>query len=831
MSIINILFILILLVLITILTIIIYSIKYSPKKKTQKSVKFKRNKFKADNLNEIVYVRLFNGIEESIVFAKQFEEKLIIRLSEDDNEVLSPEKIRVQQDTLNFLEIYRDIYCSPTISNEKKNIYELINRLKKIQGTDNSYTLPVYLFLIEVHQFLCELSNFQLLISHIKNYNNKFNTLNTINDDHMKKLISILQKLTKCAQDNYELMNSDIKKDKQSAFHNFTTEFEKFAKTITTYEVKYSEQETTVPELLFLRDAIINPLIELSRQKELDLAERPKFEITMINDNDFIEIDSNYITLKFKIKNIRHELIQIDEIEIFLLCKSSDFKYSGDWENIQLNQGRKIIDFGFHTYIFQKNEFDKYPIIEFKISYWLSNKKFEQEIEYKLPEIKPKIHIVNPFKEGKHGTGLSGQSTLFTGRETVLRKIAIDLLDFNSESLYYWIVGQTRTGKTSVLNQLKENPKWLKKKYIPILISPQKTQNISIFFEDLYDQLKDILKKLNIHIQNPDEKKLKNSNAPKWQIVTELFRLNEVEILRSEKRILFLVDEAQEISTWERPETTHQDARGRLFFQFPEFIKVLRDSYGKLAVVILAGHLSLEDLRPINPEWIKLLGGRITTSVVSNFNKAESDELIKKKIQEQNLLISQENLDIISEYTNGHPFLHILMGYHLYEIIIEKGNLINNYQISVEDINLAALRISGDDMKFLWLDPWIDCDYSTKLFLGTLAEISYNQEDTHKMPFVSVENIKQHLFHKYNIPYNNQYEFTFCINKLRSHQIIEKHYKENKYKLLYPLFAIFAMKKHLLDETLKIIRRQTRQAQPQTVYFTIHQQPTKIRKQ
>ena len=747
------------------------------------------------SLGKLLEIRYLKGVEESLSYSCEFEKDTVSKIAQFEVILHQSDEYNELKSILNFIEKYQKEYCSSRVA-DKAMLESFIKEMKDIQQKEDIKIPPTYQLLLALSHNLAQ-KNLLLLIQILSNQEGKFK-YDTIKDYNMKELTSCLDELTRKAKEYINNLTGDQRK-KQEAVEYIKRAFEKAHNTC--------GKDGTL-EIIFLKN-ILTDMIETARKTATEIADKPSFDIELEDvKDDKILLESEHLRLLFNVKNKNHEFIQVEKINIQPISKSMEIEYNGSSKDVCLVNGEKTIDFTFRTYILEEKNFEKRPTIEFKIRYWLMEEEFDQTRNFQLPEIVPRKRITNPFDTGRVGTGLPGDSPLFTGRQSLLSEICINLLNFDSPSNFYLIYGIPRTGKSSILNQLSGNPNWLKRKYVPIDVSAQESQNIQLFFKNLYLIVADKIKEMGVGVEKPEEKFFKDVKAPSWQLLIELLRLNEEFIIDKKKRLLFIIDEYQKIAMWDIP-SGRENISQSLFFQIPEFIKILRDSYGDIASLILAGQESLERVARHNTNWITQLGGRIVEKKISNFFPEEADSLLRKNFEERNIEISQDCLDRIRLYTSGHPFLHVLMGYYIFNLLIDGDKIRINRKVQIDDIDNAALKIQSSEIKFIWADPWILNNPESRILVMAFAELSYlNVNSMPNMPSLTIQNIKDHLFRTHRTPYE-QFNYDFAVTNLITYGIIERVNQEegDGYRLLYPIFAIIAHNNNLLSSVLSEIRQ------------------------
>jgi hypothetical protein len=760
------------------------------------------------SLLDLLEMRFSQGIKASQDYARSYEMNVLMTLSSFEDQQLAESSSFYGQNkrTVTMLQRYLDFYTKAGALRTEDDIRSFLSELSStLEGEQIPPIVVIYEILcslstvLETSDFIAALKVLSSNKSKIAGFKSKHYVVN--------QLFKTLARLSKEVDSNLQLMSADLL-IRRKAVADVQTSITDCYHKISGNSAGTTDGMYHLPEMKFLID-ILGKLKALARKHEVEISEKPKFHISLHPVRDTLIVDNELISLQFLIRNLKHNEIQVDRINIYPISCSNDIQYKGDSRDLRMKGDSMLVSFMFHTYILHETLFDKYPSITFKLKYWIREEEGADNVDLQLPEVAISHRISNPFQNGTIGSGLPGDSPLFVGRHNLLSSISTNLLDFDSAPVYYLIHGLTRTGKSSVLNQLEENPSWLKRKYIPVKISSQTSQQVGSFFKVLYETLKDKISDMGIRPHLPEKRLLDDTKAPGWQPLQELIRLNEKDISKLRKRILLLVDEYQNLAMSDQKDDGLHSVRR----EFPEFIKILRDDYGEVITVILAGHQTLQQVARVNYHWVQQLGGRVTPVQITNFLEDDADQLILSNFDRHRLEVSKECLKRIRTYTHCHPFLHMLMGFYVFERFVENNNYRLNRSVTAEDIDHAARQIKADQMKFIWADPGIVSDAESSILVAAIGEISYNEArqagDFIAMPYITIDQVKNHLYLVHNVQYT-QYAYDYAPANLCSYGIIEKSDHGEKYRLSYPIFSISAHRENMLREILAAIRNASR---------------------
>jgi len=530
-----------------------------------------------------------------------------------------------------------------------------------------------------------------------------------------------------------------------------------------------SARKLVPPEFSLLLSNLPNTVVLVVEEARTAIA-GPSFEISLPDASTELTVESRYLHLNFLLED-SNRVAGLQIISVTPRCQSSELSYSGEpLRRIDFQKHVAEIPFTFGVYIFDNSEYDSTPKIVFDIEYSLFGLRAVRSVEIALPKLIARPRLKNPFRDGELGRGLPGDSKLFVGRHELLSEIATELL--NIKPRFYWLHGLARTGKSSVMNQLSGNPRWLSDRYTPIEIHAQASQGPSAFFLHVYHLVKDAIDLGGGGSTTPHEDFLRKEVSPAWRPVTELLRLNEALLVRQKRRLLVLIDEVQDIARSDRG-SEGSDKYTTIWYQFPEFIKVLRDQYDSAAAVVVCGLWNLTDFDTINYNWTQQLGGRMEVRKVTNLLPWEADDLIVRQFEPCGVHLSDPVLLRIRKYTSGHPFLQMLMGYYLFERLTENGKLRSDREVSSTDVDAAASGIPTDTLKFIWADPWIRDKPQVRLFLGALgqksAEAGERNTDFTALGSFSVDTLSKYLYETFQIQFPHL-DFESVIGDLHAQQ-------------------------------------------------------------
>jgi len=767
---------------------------------------------------ELLEIRILEGVEASGRYAHAFENHVIGELADFDDLDKRDEKI-ARRDFLRrqsaFLARYVEEYAgrahapSATVTWSVEAAQAFFHDIASLGDLAPGGIPLLYPSLLSLHEKL-DLENFPVLVQYLADLEPESH-LAEGNDPQMQSIYAGFAQLATVARDCHDAGSlSDDRKDRQRATNDVRRAIENVRESACGGARAPDQQaDMSSPESTYFCE-LTKRALKIVRDEQSRVADKPTFEVALWEVGDKIQVEGELLPLQFEVRNTTHKTVPLKrEIRICPVSKSPELVYGGEWKTADLTRGgTDILDFTFQAYYLDRTDFDPRPELEFRISCPFREGRLESTIHLRLPEIEPVFHITNPFEEGKAGTGLAGNSPLFVGRSELLREISSNLLNFQAKPIFYLIHGLPRSGKTSVLNRFADNPTWHKDKYVVVRASAQVSQNIPTYFAELYEQVREALISLDIHIRNPDRKTLQEARAPAWEAVVDLVRLNEKALAERKKRILLVVDEYQTLATWDDRIPGHDQIDAR--FQFPEFIKVLRDQYDRSVVVMMAGYQTLREVAEYNYYWIEQLGGRLLSKPVTNLTEKETANLIRRNFKRHNIDVPDPSMARIGRYTGRHPYLLVTVGYNLFERFVdrEKNVVPGGQRVTDADIDEAVREVALEELKFLWSDRWIrgGNEEETTLLLAAIADITYARAseagDLSVAPPVSIDAVREHLFNRHDIDHH-EYSYNDSPPRLTNAGVVSACDRPNEYKLMYPMFAVLAHRYDFLRLAIK----------------------------
>ena len=748
-----------------------------------------------DPVRQIVEARIMDGVEASLSRCTPLENELVgQKASADPLDGL--QELTSIENQLQFIRWYRSFHeYHKTHRIEHDETRQFIRHVNECLALDDDPYRELYKRLWNLGEAFPS-SSFQQIISALAGA--EMPPIRT-RDTYFSCVLEVLQTATRASQ---KYQKADGTGDRNLRLEELRRALHQGAERLRRVDADNSARRLVPAEFTLLLSDISSVVVVVTEEAR-KATESPAFEITLTGDVAEIAVESRYLRLNFAIEDAKR-IPGVETIFVTLRSQSSALSYSGEPVGINFENYIAEVGFTFDVYIFNQADYDSTPKVVFDITYVLFGVNASQSVLITLPKLIPKPVLKNPFRDGELGRSLPGDSKLFVGRHELLSEMAGELLETNAA--FYWLHGLARTGKSSIINQLSGNRRWLNERYTPIQVNSQASQGPWAFFLNIYHLVKEAIDHGVGGSTAPDEMYLSKDITPSWRPVVELLRLNEALLRRQRRRLLFLIDEVQDIAKSDAP-TTGSGKYADVWYQFPEFVKVLRDQYDSVTAVVVCGLWSLTDFDTINWNWTQQLGGRIEVRSVTNLLPSEADDLLLSQFKPYNIRLSDQVLSRVRKYTAMHPFLQVLMGYYLFERLSDDGQLRADRTISGTDVDVAARRIPADKLKFIWSDAWIRDNPELRLFLGALGQQSAEAGERNSDPTLigsySIDNLTSYLHETFQIQFPHL-DFQAVIGDLYGQQIIaDVGQSDKRFQLRYPLFALACAQENLIGRFVR----------------------------
>ncbi len=305
--------------------------------------------------------------------------------------------------------------------------------------------------------------------------------------------------------------------------------------------------------------------------------------------------------------------------------------------------------------------------------------------------------IPNPYVVG---TPLQPGSRLFFGREDVLQFVQENLAAAHRNNLV--LIGQRRTGKTSILKQL---PVRLGDEFVPVYLDGQAMgldPGLDQFFLSLATEITFALEDRGFHLPLPKGEDFAENPAAKF----ENDFLRRVAQAIEGRHILVLFDEFEELETAVR--------RGRIDPAIFNYLRHLMQHTQSLSIIFCGTH-RLEELAS---DYWNVLFNISLYKQVGFLDRAEALRLIQEPIAAYGMAYDDLALDKMWRVTAGHPYFLQLMCHSL----VNRHNKLQKSYLTIADVNTALDDIlSVGEAHFIYL--WTEASPPERLVLTALSHM------------------------------------------------------------------------------------------------------------
>ena len=305
--------------------------------------------------------------------------------------------------------------------------------------------------------------------------------------------------------------------------------------------------------------------------------------------------------------------------------------------------------------------------------------------------------IPNPYVVG---TPLKTGSPLFFGRSDVVQFIQNNLNASHRNNLV--LIGQRRTGKTSLLKQL---PARLGDNILPVYLDGQTLgldPGMPNFFLSLATEIAFALEDRGFEIDPPELENFKASPAA----VFEHTFLENVRKLIGDRHLLIMFDEFEEL------ESAVQ--RGHLEPTIFGFLRHLIQHQPNLSVIFCGTHR----LEQLASDYWNVLFNISLYSHIAFLQKPEALHLIQEPVYTFGMLYDDLALDKIWRISAGHPYFLQLLCHSL----VNQHNKTQRNYVTIADVNTALDEIlASGEAHFVYL--WAESSPEERLILTALSRM------------------------------------------------------------------------------------------------------------
>lgn len=305
--------------------------------------------------------------------------------------------------------------------------------------------------------------------------------------------------------------------------------------------------------------------------------------------------------------------------------------------------------------------------------------------------------IPNPYVVG---TPLEGGSPLFFGREDVFAFIRENLAALHRNNLV--LIGQRRTGKTSLLKQL---PVRLGDGYLPVYLDGQALgldPGMANFFLSLATELAFALEDRGFAVELPKYDDLATSPAAFFE---HQFLARVLQTI-GHRHLLFMFDEFEELEAAVR--------RGNLDPSIFGFLRHLVQHVEQLSVIFCGTH-RLEELAA---DYWSVLFNISLYRHIAFLEKTDALRLVQEPVAKYGMRYDDLALDKIWQVTAGHPYFLQLLCHSL----VNHHNRTERNYLTVADVNTALDEIlASGEAHFVYL--WTEATPEDRLVLAAMSRM------------------------------------------------------------------------------------------------------------
>ena len=304
--------------------------------------------------------------------------------------------------------------------------------------------------------------------------------------------------------------------------------------------------------------------------------------------------------------------------------------------------------------------------------------------------------LANPYIAGSPLT----RSEMFFGREDVFEFVRKSLVGLHQDNIIV-LYGQRRTGKTSVLYQMRHH---LEERYVPILIDLQglSLNSMSNFFWEIATHIQRQLRRdWDIHLPRPEMAAYSENPLEQFQ---EGFLQQVWEVL-GERHILLMIDEALRLD--------EQVQAGSLEPQVFDYIRSLMQHNQQLDFIFSVG----TRLGQLEGREFGLLLNTALYKEISFLSHKSAVTLVTQPVQDV-FQLSEEAINRILDVTSGHAYYTQLLCHSLFSRYAGEWSVITAKD--VENVLPEVVERGTVNLKYVWDDS----SQQEKLILVTMSEIT-----------------------------------------------------------------------------------------------------------
>ncbi len=306
--------------------------------------------------------------------------------------------------------------------------------------------------------------------------------------------------------------------------------------------------------------------------------------------------------------------------------------------------------------------------------------------------------IINPYHVGRP---LEAGSPLFYGREKDFEFIKKNISGRYQENVLV-LIGQRRTGKTSLLKQL---PLELdKQRYVPVYIDLQGLVDpgMASFFHGLSHLIASDLRAQGIQVTPPSREHFKPAPSATFE---NQFLAESQEAL-GDRRLVLAFDEFEELEMRVRDGKLDRDI-------FP-FLRHLMQHSEKLACIFAGTHR----LQQLTSDYWSIFFNIALHRDIRFLDEAPARRLVTEPVKDDNVIYDELAVDEILDVTACHPYFLQLMCFELVNLL---NNRRRNY-VTVDDVRESVDGIlDRGEAQFHFV--WANASARERLALAALTRL------------------------------------------------------------------------------------------------------------
>jgi len=322
------------------------------------------------------------------------------------------------------------------------------------------------------------------------------------------------------------------------------------------------------------------------------------------------------------------------------------------------------------------------------------------DLLYLGDDLAPFEEILNPYTPG---LPLRPGSSTFVGRDDVFKFVRQNAATLVQKAILV-LVGERRTGKTSILRQLPERLE--DPRYIPVYVDGNGLgidPGMGNFFLSLGEDIVDALRRLGITADRLTLKELGDSP----QHYFERRFLPRIRALIGSRTLLITIDEFEELGARVKSGALPEAV-------FPALRHMMQ--HGEQLAFVFAGTHKIEDM--IGSYW-SVLFNVATYRRVSFLSREAVTRLITEPVKPFGMRYDSLALEEVLRLTAGHPFFTQL----LCNILVNHCNDSQRNYVTVQSVRRALDELIEAGQAHLTY-IWETSDRETCLCLATLAELA-----------------------------------------------------------------------------------------------------------